>query len=697
MDQNVNSRRLAGMKVIVFVSSLILVIFSSTATQKTRIDPESPSRFIMASDPIISADGNAQLALQSSRGNGTPGDPYYIENKVIDASGVGSAICINNTDAYFVIQFCIFSNSPSNRAGIWFNNVSNAIIRNSTISNNYVGIKLAYSHYDTILTTTILNNTIGVIIDTYSSHQSILASNFSSNYEGIYNECDYSTIANDTIIGGRWGMILDGRFNLVSNTTVQNTERGIKATSYLDSYNQFLGNNISRNVEGIYLENSKNTLFYNNVSDCATGIHLFEASDNSIMENEVSNNSEYGIALDRSNGNNISKNVLSNNKQSIQCSTASDGNWIFDNNVSNSNYGICSSSSKSNTISDNSVISTDVFNDYGIYLQSSNNVTLSGNHMINCGLYMSGTLSIQYSSHDIDTTNHVNGNPVFYYSSTSNLSGANITNAGQVILANCSNSVLSGVNQLGGSIGILLAFSINATISSNNVTSNGYAGIYAFSSNNTKISGNVVFNTTGAGITIYASSNNMISNNTITNSTLDYAILIRRSTNNMVSGNRVSYSLVGIYMDYSYWNTITNNNATNNDIAFFLNGASNNTITTNNASYNDGGIYLDYDCDDNTLYLNSFLFTDGDCITNHGHNNTLTDNYCGPISHVLDYVISTIAIVIGVLSIIFIVKRKNPFSRKKGRRHPTQEMTRRITASSILLGSLSRLIAGFTF
>ena len=64
--------------------------------------------------------------------------------------------------------------------------------------------------------------------------------------------------------------------------------------------------------------------------------------------------------------------------------------------------------------------------------------------MNECGLGIYGLLQ-DLQSHYIDTTNLVNGKPLYYYKSEIELGPNNFSNAGQVILVNCNNSVISNL------------------------------------------------------------------------------------------------------------------------------------------------------------------------------------------------------------------------------------------------------------
>lgn len=76
---------------------------------------ESP--LYMRSDTPLDIDGNTQLAAAASSGNGQPGTSYIIENKSINANGLGTdGVRIQNTTAYSILQNCNIMNADTSFA-----------------------------------------------------------------------------------------------------------------------------------------------------------------------------------------------------------------------------------------------------------------------------------------------------------------------------------------------------------------------------------------------------------------------------------------------------------------------------------------------------------------------------------------------------------------------------------------------------
>jgi parallel beta-helix repeat protein len=296
--------------------------------------------------------------------------------------------------------------------------------------------------------------------------------------------------------------------------------------------------------------------------------------------------------------------------------------YIIDNDCSGNLYGIRIEYSDNNTISGN----TD--ND-GISIIASSGNTVSGNIMNHCGLGIYGSLE-EVSSHDIDTMNLVNGKPLYYYTNEVNLGPDNFTNAGQVILVNCNDSLVSNLNISDSYIGISLHYCNNNNISGNTVNYNRY-GIRLYDSDSNIFSGNTA-NNNRLGIGLGNSNNNAISGNTANNNN-DSGICLVNSDYNTVSGNTVNYNdLFGIVLGDSNNNAISGNTANYNfDAGIHLSISDYNTVSGNTANYNAYGIRL-YDSDSNIFSRNDLVGNDVCVYEDEASNsNVFENNDCGEI------------------------------------------------------------------
>jgi len=348
--------------------------------------------------------------------------------------------------------------------------------------------------------------------------------------------------------------------------------------------------NIQYNDAGIELNNVSNCIIENNhlFSNNQYGILLNHSANNTVTNNNASSNTNDGIHLLSSTGNTILNNNAHSNNVGIYVNNFG-GNTIINNIVTKNRWsGIILDSSFSNTL-DNNTCNTN-YNGKGIYLDNSNNEILLSNTLINDGILVEGPLRKHWNTHQIETTNTVNGKPVYYWSDQTE--GTVPPGAGQIILANCENVTVKDQIISGGVIGISLAFSSKNKIINNTATLSYHNCISLFESYDNSITNNVISSNT-IGINLNFASDNKIEGNMISDS-IDGIFICCVSFSNTISNNIIDSNDNGIRITSSWANTIESNTCSDNGIGISITSmvSKDNTIESNTCSDNGIGISI---------------------------------------------------------------------------------------------------------
>ena len=99
-----------------------------------------------------------------------------------------------------------------------------------------------------------------------------------------------------------------------------------------------------------------------------------------------------------------------------------------------------------------------------VALERAGNTILRDNEMFSCGMRIEGVTLDDYIN-DVDTSNKINEKTIYYYVDETGITVP--SDAGQVILVNCTNFIVSNLELSDGTIAIELAFSKNNIISDN--------------------------------------------------------------------------------------------------------------------------------------------------------------------------------------------------------------------------------------
>jgi len=329
---------------------------------------------------------------------------------------------------------------------------------------------------------------------------------------------------------------------------------------------------------GIELSANNVTVTGFTIKKYATGIRL-QSSYNTIEENIIMLNDDRNIYSYNSQNNTIRNNVISNATWGFDVDNWCDHNVITGNRISHNEWGLYLDDSYGNTLRDNNMTN----NMYNFRVTGSNL-----NHYI----------------HDIDTSNTVDGNPIYYWTDQHNKSVPH--DAGCVIIVNSTNVRVKDLNLTANGEAVRFAYTSESVIENvyclrnernivlthsdmnfiRNCTSKG-GGIAVWASNNNTIINNTV---SGEGVTLSGASNN----NTIANNVLS-GVVVWASRDNSIIDNVITDK--GVWLEYSSTrnhidsNVIFANQKTRFGIRIEESGGnvfSNNTMTGDRANF---GVY----------------------------------------------------------------------------------------------------------
>ncbi|MFW6375873.1 MAG: Loki-CTERM sorting domain-containing protein [Thermoplasmatota archaeon] len=481
-----------------------------------------------------------QAESQGWAGNGTEDDPYIIQGYGIDGGSSGNCIYIGNTTVHFVVKDCYLYEANGNE-------------------HKY--------HRNT-----------GILL--HDVENGILKENLivDNKWNGIYlTKTDGALVERNTIkSSSRRGVKLneDCFNNVFKNNDISFIGEYGRSVHLIDSdENKFINNNLSNNYQGFYNERSDSNNFTGNtvLSNEICGMILRYSSDNKIYDNEISSGS--GINISYCEDTIVVRNRIYENKGGLSVHSSEDL-YISSNFLSNNQ---------------------------GNFLGGCINLTFVNNTMINDGIDLVDIYFNElrnWNTHTIDTSNTVNGKPIYYWK---NKEGGEIpSDAGQVILANCTEIKVTDLNLTNGYTGITLGYSDNNLIENNKINHNW------------------------GGITGLESDYNIFKNNEITENQVGGMGFQKNSDDNVIRDNNISSNgRIGMtFFDGCKDNKIYRNDISNHsDGISFRNGSDGNEVYHNNFIENDFQVSMF--CGNNTWYNGTLQ--EGNYWSNYTGNDTNGD------------------------------------------------------------------------
>ena len=224
---------------------------------------------------------------------------------------------------------------------------------------------------------------------------------------------------------------------------------------------------------------------------------------------------------------------------------------------------------------------TTLDNFHGIFLYNTADATLRNNNMTrntyNFGVYGDGLGDF---NHDIDTSNTVDGKPLYYWVNEHDKHVP--SDAGYVAVVNSTNIVVKDLNLTKNFEGVLFACSINSFIENVNA-SDDYFGIYITYSHNNTVHGSTATNDQ-VGIYLYESERNNVNENVLMSN--EKGVDLYYSKDNKIGLNKLLKNDFGLFVEKSNNNTINSNEASNNTYGLFLEKSSYSVLRNNNMTVN---------------------------------------------------------------------------------------------------------------
>jgi parallel beta-helix repeat protein len=494
------------------------------------------------------------------------GSTFSDFNNSIDTSNL-----VDGKPIYYLIEAVDSVYDASTNAGTFYCiNCANVTLRHLTLTKNGYGVLFYNTSSSSIREISAASNEDGIRLRTSSNH---------------------NTLSNNTASGNANG------FSLSSSHT-----------------NSLISSTASSNTYGVYLSSSdNNTLAGNDLFNNGYGIGLSSSDNNTLGDNNASDN-VYGIYLSKSSNNTLTNNTVFENSEGVYLSS-SIGNILTGISASKNYRGIYLISSANSTLANNTARS----NLYGIYVSSSGNSTMRDNFMEGntYNFKLDGSTFSDFTN-SIDTSNLVDGKPIYYLLTAIDAVYDASTNAGTFYCINCTNVTLRDLTLIKNGYGVLFYNTSGSKIVNLNTSKNEVGIRLRTSSNQNTLSNNTASANAVDGISLSSSHTNSLVNNTASSN--PDGISLSSSDNNTLGGNRVSNSSShGIYLSSSGGNTLADNTASDNIYGIYMSSANNNSLINNSAINSNRYRVYTYG---SKVYLS---YTYGIYLSSSGHNN-LTEN-----------------------------------------------------------------------
>ncbi|MCX8193907.1 MAG: right-handed parallel beta-helix repeat-containing protein, partial [Candidatus Pacearchaeota archaeon] len=569
--------------------------------------------------------------------------PYYINEDTYLVSNVscnGTAFIFNANDVFLDCQGHTINYGLADFGyGVENNGFDNVIIKNCVIvGGNYANADIYQTSYADNFT--IMNNTLYFDLRLLESHNSLIYNN--TLYGKIYVEAGSNNVFESNLFYENKHHYFRGNYYKITNNNFYSSLIELDTHHTFFAYN-YIEDSISEWQNGVIYSRgdwgdwrNNNTIFNNTIiAHADTDIALY------IRYNNMLNISNNNITTDC----NSCKGIVAESLRTAYIEN-NDIETLGKDSPGLSLFYLYSDDFRYIT---NNTIITRGTKASGIYLYDTQNWNgpdrnVFRNNIITTekgyGFEMVGDCNDPYSTYpsDIDTSNLVEGKPVYYYCDVSNIEISGL-DAGQIIVGrtatwpDLSNLTLRNVTSEDGIMLIDGVEGVNiteSTINTNNQES--VAAIYIRDAPGTKIYDNNL-KENYYGVYIKYGFNSKIYNNTVTS---NYYGVYDNYGHSHVHDNNISNNEYGIVEKQAFQSQLYSNVMDSNTIAILLNstpegGGSYHNVSFNNISRGDYGIYLS-DEDNNIIEGNNLdnvdyaIYIYGTSSEQTGNNQILNNN-----------------------------------------------------------------------
>jgi parallel beta-helix repeat protein len=502
------------------------------------------------------------------------GDNVVIEGfRIASNQGYYYQAALKVVGDYLTVSNCsIYDNEW---IGIYLVSASFCKIIDCELYENLMALNLVNSRNNIIMNCSFYDNAEGITLFQSSDHNQILhcMSNRNS-FTGIHIQQSSENQITDCLCQDGYGISLAGapQTKMRNNTLLNNYVNFGIGSSYVSDFYCDIDTSNTINGKPMYFLIGQNNLFFDETMDI--GYLGLVNCHNISVKNHVFSNNFAGMVIVGSSDSFIENCSFTNNEghgmyiisslnNTVKNCTFRDG--FFDGILLyNSSYitvekcssydstaGVRLEFSTHNTLHEQTVDQCTI----GILFISSSSNILKDSRMSHCGLKVDGR-SLEEYLNDVDTSNTVNGKPVYYCINETNR--VIPSDAGEVVLVNCTDCTVSNLILSDTSIAIELAYSSTNRISHNTLRSNSDAAIdLDGSDNDDNIIEENMIQENSYGIDVDSSEGTIIQGNVLLDSGPGFSF--DSSHGSTIIGNTIQNCYYGMYFVNSPLNTLSDN------------------------------------------------------------------------------------------------------------------------------------------